>query len=164
MKKILIIACLSVGLMACSSDDANEFEPTTLEINTIAHSEITYDGLAGAGQEGILQENKVISTVLDWQGLIDDIDYLEGGNEPILTVLQNVSVDFQQEEILAVFDEVKTTGGYSIDIVNVVEHEKKVVVTIDRLKKGGDATVITQPFHIVKIPKLNKPVAFVAAN
>ncbi|TDS55303.1 protease complex subunit PrcB family protein [Myroides indicus] len=147
-------------MTACSSDDnkqSSDFEPVAVE-------EILNGNLSGGDRVGIGQENRVIVTVVDWQELIDQIDYIEGGNESIIRILENVSIDFQQEEVLAVFEEVKTTGGYSIDITNVEEREKEVVVTIERLKKGGDDTVITQPFHIVKIPKINKSVVFVEVD
>lgn len=159
MKRILLIACLSLGMMACSNDDNTqdkEFEIVTLKIDTIIH-----DDLFGAGREDIGQENMVINTVANWQELIDRIDYSQEGNTSVIAILENASIDFRIEEVLAVFEEVKMYGGYSIDIMKVEEHEKEVIVTINRMKRGGDAPVITQPFHIVKIQKVKKPVVFI---
>ena len=160
MRKIFLVALASLGLMACSNDDSNsteqDFEPVVLEVNTVLQN-----NLGGNGQEGIGAENRVISNVSQWNQLIDEIDYTDDGVNGIVATLEAVTIDFDNEDVLAVFEEIKNYGGYSIDIVKVEEQEKKVVVTIDRLLKGGDATVITQPFHIVKIAKVNKPIVFV---
>lgn len=160
MRKIFLVALASLGLMACSNDDSNsteqDFEPVALEVNTVLQN-----NLGGNGQEGIGAENRVISNVSQWNQLIDEIDYTYDGVNGIVATLEAVTIDFDNEDVLAVFEEIKNSGGYSIDIVKVEEQEKKVVVTIDRLLKGGDATVITQPFHIVKIAKVNKPIVFV---
>lgn len=165
MRKIFLVALASLGLMACSNDDSNsteqDFEPVTLDISTLLQDTILHNNLGGNGQEGIGAENRVISNVSQWNQLIDEIDYTDDGVNGIVATLEAVTIDFDNEDVLAVFEEIKNYGGYSIDIVKVEEQEKKVVVTIDRLLKGGDATVITQPFHIVKIAKVNKPIVFV---
>lgn len=70
------------------------------------------------------------------------------------------TIDFNKYQIIAVFDNIKTTGGYSIDITSVVENRNNIVVTIKRLLTGDNSTVMTQPFHIVKIPKTTKPIVF----
>ncbi|TDS58866.1 hypothetical protein [Myroides indicus] len=159
MKKFLIIVCLSLGMIACSSDDNRQdkgFEPVTLEMKEIMHNY-----LSGEGREGIGKENRVITTITEWQDLIDQINQKNEKEGRIATVLKKADIDFQNEIILAVFEEVLMNGVDTIDITKVEEQEKEVVVTIERLIKGGITSVITQPFHIVKIPKINKPVVFV---
>lgn len=106
----------------------------------------------------------MISNVSQWNQLIDEIDYTDDGVNGVVVTLEAVTIDFDIETVLAVFEEIKNSGGYSINIVKVEEQEKKVVVAIDRLLKGGAASVITQPFHIVKIAKVNKPIVFVEVD
>ncbi|MGO3719401.1 MAG: protease complex subunit PrcB family protein [Mesonia hippocampi] len=151
MKKILIIACLSVGLMACSSDDANEFEPTTITIESV---------IAKGEMGGPFFENElftVITNQTDWQNLINQMSAID-------PAAPETNVNFNHYEVIAVFDEVKTTGGYSIDIVNITEFKEKVEIKVDRLHKGNLTQIVTKPFHIVKISKLNKPAVFIAVN
>lgn len=130
MRKIFLVALASLGLMACSNDDSNsteqDFEPVALEVNTVLQN-----NLGGNGQEGIGAENRVISNVSQWNQLIDEIDYTDDGVNGIVATLEAVTIDFDNEDVLAVFEEIKNSGGYSIDIVKVEEQEKKVVVTID---------------------------------
>ncbi|TDS58867.1 protease complex subunit PrcB family protein [Myroides indicus] len=150
---------MTLGIIACSSDDnkqSNEFEIVTLEINTIVNSY-----MSGAGQENIGQENKVVTDLTELEALIDRIDYIKYGNDTIVELLENADIDFEREMIIAVFDEVKNHGGYSIDITKVEEHEKEILVTIERLHRGDLTAHFTQPLHIVKISKINKPVVFV---
>ena len=64
------------------------------------------------------------------------------------------------KKIIAVFDKIYGNGGHSIDIIKITENENKVIVTIENIL-GGDATsIMTQPFHIVKIPKTDKLIIF----
>jgi len=52
-------------------------------------------------------------------------------------------------------------GGYTIDITGVVENKNDLTVTIRNLSPNGAVyTVITQPYHIVKIPKTEKRIVF----
>lgn len=71
-----------------------------------------------------------------------------------------INIDFTNFQIIAVFDNIKLQGGHSIDITKISENENNIVVTIQNLLPGGINSVITQPFHIVKIPKSTKPVVF----
>lgn len=70
-------------------------------------------------------------------------------------------IDFSNFILLAVFDEIKMNGGYTIDITGVVENKNDITVTIRNLSPNGAVyTVINQPYHIVKIPKTEKRIVF----
>lgn len=52
-------------------------------------------------------------------------------------------------------------GGHTIDITNITEFETTIVVTVENLQTGNTSGVfVTQPYHIVKIPKATKPIVF----
>ncbi|WP_431243409.1 protease complex subunit PrcB family protein [Flavobacterium sp. P21] len=72
----------------------------------------------------------------------------------------DVTVDFTKYQVIAVFDEVHNYGGYSIDITKVTESKIQTIIKVEKLLKGNLTTVITQPYHIIKIAKSNKTVVF----
>jgi hypothetical protein len=59
-----------------------------------------------------------------------------------------------------VFDEVKSDGGWSIDITNIENQENQIVVTVTNLHTGNITSVMTQPYQIVKIPVSDKEIVF----
>ncbi|HAQ19423.1 MAG TPA: hypothetical protein DCR40_09365 [Prolixibacteraceae bacterium] len=62
---------------------------------------------------------------------------------------------------LAAFDEIKMNGVYKIEITGIVENQNDLTTTIRRSSpKGVVDTVITRPYHIVKIPKTEKAIIY----
>lgn len=147
MQKSLLFVLLII-VISCDKDT---FEETPLTIESI------YKGvLYGNGQENISKQNTVIKNSLDWNELMDKINSVNNVTERF----SETNIDFSSYTIIAVFDEIKMNGGHSIDITDVTENDKNIIVTVENLLTGGMTTVITQPFHIVKIPKRNKPFIF----
>ncbi len=73
-------------------------------------------------------------------------------------------VNFEEEMILAVFMGERTTGGYSIEIVEIMEKDDVVEVIIGQTSPGEDDMVsmaFTYPEHIVKMEKTEKPIEFI---
>ena len=106
------------------------------------------------GSEGIAQQNLIIKNTSDWENLIaqfNDFKVLE---------LKDTDINFDTFQLIAVFDQVYGNGGHSIDITRIVEYDANIAVTIEHLETGDDTSVVTQPFHIVKIPLINKPIIF----
>lgn len=66
-------------------------------------------------------------------------------------------VDFDQYSVLAVFVGERNTGGYGVEVLTVRTAEGKVTATIARKVPGDGAGtgVTTQPYHIVRIPKVD---------
>ncbi len=72
-------------------------------------------------------------------------------------------VDFSKYSILAVFMGEKNNGGYSTEITRVLQNGKNVEVYVQETSpKPGDRNgqALTQPYHIVKIPKADGKVEF----
>ncbi len=72
-------------------------------------------------------------------------------------------VDFGKNMVLAAFMGEKRTGGYAIQITKVVARNGEVVVFIKETTPPPDAIVtqtLTQPFHIVVVPKAKGTVRF----
>ena len=71
--------------------------------------------------------------------------------------------DFSKEMIVAVFQGQRSSGGYSIEISDIVEQDDKIVVySVADEPSGGMATMsITHPGHFVACKTSEKPVEFV---
>ena len=112
--------------------------------------------LYGSGAEGIEKQNMVISNQNDWNSLKDKMNSVN-------SVYDNFSeneIDFSKHRIIAVFDEVKGSGGHSIEL-NFTEHTDMLLIEVLYKSPEGMATsVMTQPYYIVKIDKNNLPITF----
>lgn len=74
------------------------------------------------------------------------------------------SVDFSRQMVLAAFMGRKPTGGYTIQITRVVAENGTITVTVRETAPSPNTPVIqvlTHPFHIVVVPKVNGTVRFV---
>ena len=173
---ILIAVCLCL-LVACKKEpqptscDNNNTEVISNRTNSepegtvhnvslkITPILIAQGDLSGNGAENIPQQNIVITNNNDWENLKAAMNSYNDNTTQYS--FSEEHVNFSQYQVIAVFDEVKTHGGFSIDIVEITEYSDKIVVEVDKLKQGGLICVITQPFHIVKIPISNKEIVFV---
>ena len=63
-------------------------------------------------------------------------------------------------QVIAVFDKLHNNGGWSIDVINIIENENSLNVNIDNLQNGNLTQIVIQPFHIIKIPRTNKKIVF----
>lgn len=147
MKNILLI--LTIALISCSSNDDNGNK--NVNFSLIGQSE-----LHGNGAENIEKSNLIIENTTSWNDLIDKMNTVNNVSDNFT----ETDVDFSQYIVIAVFDEIYSNGGHSIDIVSIVENEINLTVKIDNLMTGDDTQIITQPFHIVKIPKTDKQIIF----
>lgn len=145
---ILIFTFFVGFLTSCNKNDA--------DLNFVAFKMIGQGDLFGNGNENIIKQNMVISDTKSWNELIDKMNSVNNVSESFT----ETNIDFQNFSIIAVFDEIKANGGYSIDVIKIMENENNIVVTLDYILKGGNTTIMTQPYHIVKIQKDNKAVIF----
>ncbi|MFC1801459.1 protease complex subunit PrcB family protein [Nanoarchaeota archaeon] len=72
-------------------------------------------------------------------------------------------VNFDEEMVIAVFLGTKPTGGYTIEITEVVETEDSLEVYVKETSPSPRnivALAVTYPEHIVKVEKTDKEVVF----
>lgn len=152
MKKLLLPIFVLV-FTACSSDSNTTNKiPENIDSTLIAKGE-----LYGNGDENISQQNMVITNQTDWTNLKNQMDSVN----TISPGFTEQNIDFDVYELLVVFDQIRATGGFSIEIATVNEDENNIIANIEMTSPGEVATmVITQPFHIVKILKSDKTVIF----
>lgn len=73
-------------------------------------------------------------------------------------------IDFSEEMAIAVFMGEQRTGGFSLDIQRVEDKSGllKVLVHITKPEHGTIVPhVLTQPYHIIKLRKMDVPIRFV---
>lgn len=76
-------------------------------------------------------------------------------------------IDFSKDTVLAVLDGSKDSSGYEILIKQVVETKEKIKVFVEKAVPGDScrfAKALSNPYHLVKLPKLHKEVVFVIKN
>jgi hypothetical protein len=78
----------------------------------------------------------------------------------LFNTFDETDIDFSAYQVIAIFDEIHGSGGWSIDITGIVEYSDKIVVRVTHLKTGYFSAVLTQPYHIVKIPVSDKKIVF----
>ena len=117
---------------------------------------ISKGSLYGAGQEGITQQNMVITDALAWATLVAKMNSVNNVSKDFT----EVNIDFSTYQVIAAFDDVKGSGGHGLEL-SVTEEANRILVTVKTSSPQGNATaVITQPYHIVKIPVSSLPVQF----
>jgi len=155
MRRIIFSALLLAAMVGCQNDDAatTNNEPALLEFTVVGK-----ENLYGNGAEDIDEGNLVINDDASWQALLGKMTAVN--NLP--SNFGDTNIDFSQWTVIASFDQIQAYGGYSVDVVSVTEEDEQIVVDIEKSGggQGAAATVITQPFHIVKIPKTTLPVTF----
>ncbi|MGQ2984966.1 protease complex subunit PrcB family protein [Flavobacterium sp.] len=155
MKRIILSAALAVSLYSCQSDESGALntndDPIAVEFTVIGDQELM-------GSENFPASNLVIDNDADWNALKTQMDlynpYSEGFTE--------TDIDFSQFKVIAVIDELRNNGGNDINIVSVSRDREQITVNVEHSDSGPGnvATVLTQPFHIVKIEQTDLPVVF----
>ncbi|MDW8851660.1 protease complex subunit PrcB family protein [Flavobacterium sp. MMLR14_040] len=147
MKQIITI--LSILFLFASCDNADS-ETADLDFSTVLQ------GDHFNGNYGNTKENLVIKDQQTWSDLISKMNPFSDTNY----YFPDATIDFTKYQVIVVIDEVRNYGGYSIDITKITQNNNSIFITVEQLKPGGINAVITQPFHIVKIPKTGKKVVF----
>lgn len=148
MKKLIFILSLvlvSFSIYSCKSDDNEQYK-------TVINTHLVAKGNTSATY--VTPQKSVFKTANEWN------NFLASYQPTAPTNLQQANIDFAQYDVLTVVDDVYGNGGHSIDIMSVTENPQNIVVIVDKLLTGDATTVVTQPFHIVKITKTTKPIIF----
>ena len=148
--KTVQLLLLSFVLFSCSNSE-------TQNTSTLITPELISNGtLFGAGDENISEQNVVISNQTVWNLLQTKMNLVN----PTFAEYPNI-VDFANYKVIAIFDKVQNSGGFSIGIASVIETESQILINVSHTEPNENAVLwITQPFYIVKIPQTSKPINF----
>lgn len=149
MRKIILTIILLTTISCSSNDSNNSSDPITVTL-------IGKGELYGNGAENIPPQHLVITDQNSWSVLLAAMNTTNN----VTIGFAETEIDFDNFTVIAVIDAIQLYGGYSISITNVIENESTIAVTVETLANGGVNPVVNQPFHIIKIPKKNKPVVF----
>jgi hypothetical protein len=150
MKKTLLLFIVAL-FIGCSGTNLN------FQSILISPIQIGVGNLYGNGNEKITKQNLVISNNLAWTELMVKMNSVNNETQN----LNETNIDFSKFVVLAIFDEVKVSGGYSISIKGILENQDNLTVTVQHTAPAGYAyAVMTQPYCIVKIPVTTKEIFF----
>ncbi|ALM49982.1 hypothetical protein AMR72_14375 [Flavobacterium psychrophilum] len=149
MKKIVLAMFVLFSVIACESDDNKQTggsgnnTPTNIQFTTLAKGNVT-TGSAVSPRFYVLRTQTEYNTFKEEKQLLTDL-----------------VVDFNINEVIVVFDELKTGGGYAVDVTNISRMDNKLTVKLQSSAPQPDDTAInTQPYHAVRLQKTGLPVVF----
>jgi uncharacterized membrane protein len=129
---------------------------TTTKINEVSFQTVSKGVLFGDGVEGISESNISFTDVNDWKSFLEKI------NTP--NTFSKVTIDFSEQQLLCVFDTIRNTSGYKIEIKNILIENKGIKIIYTSAKPSAKEMVnmvITQPYHLVIINKRAEEVTFI---
>ncbi|MFP4844257.1 hypothetical protein [Winogradskyella sp. PE311] len=144
---LLLIAILAINCKTSEKHLKMENEEPLL---------ISKGNLFGAGAEDIKKQNLIILNQNDWNALLTKMNSIN----KVTDDFTETEIDFKIYRIIAVFDELKTTGGHSIEL-DFKTNSQNVLVKVNYKSPNGMAvSAMTQPYYIAKIPNNNLPIQF----
>lgn len=153
MKKHLLLLLCSIFFMTIccrSNNDENMDSKNQINFQLIGKGNLM-------GSSYAPPQNTAITNSIQWNNFLNQID--SSSNHPSANFTET-NIDFNQFMVIVVVDSVYPNGGHSVDIMTIDENTQNIEVDVEKLLQGNVTTVITQPYHIVKIPKILKPVIF----
>lgn len=156
----LILCVFLFGVLGCSST----IQPSkTLKKEEIVFNTISKGVLFGNGIEGILEEKFTITNEKQWQVFLNKINSVNN----VSSSFSEININFSNHNIICVFDTIRNTGGYAIEIERIFIEKKNLNIVYNKKEPGPmemTTTIITQPYHIVKIQKRGEDHKFITKN
>ena len=145
--KLFITIIFSLLFIGCPKNEQGGF------------TSLSKGNLFGAGEEGFKKENIIISSKEEWKSFLLKIDTTNKVSE----TFEN-AIDFSRDMIIVCIDKVRNTGGFSIEVIDIVNEGDTFLV---KVKSTGPkpmdmvTSAIMQPYHIVKISTTSKEIKFI---
>lgn len=149
MKQIITLFSFLFLLTGCSND--NNSNQSDVSFSTVVQKD-----LSPSDQKPIAETKVVITDTQTWNTFITKISVVNEESSYFI----DKNIDFTKFQIIAVIDQKYLNGGHTIDITKIAENKNNIYVKVEKLHTGNIATVLTQPYHIVKIAKSSKKVIF----
>ncbi len=152
----LLLALLAQMLFSCGSEKELTGNETTEGLKIIPFTTVGQGALFGGGQEGF---NELEPTLIalrsaeEWAAFkaqMNSVNTVTGG-------FRDQEIDFESEMLVACIDKVRGSGGHEVRIDAIEESAADIQVRVLQVSPVDmAASVLTQPFHIVRIPKTDK--------
>ena len=134
---VIIAVCSALAIQGCEKKEKEQAK--NIPVNSIAQGYISKD---------CRNNNFVFKSQ---QSLDDFIEAFEIPN------LSQLKINFDTDMVIAVIE--SNNSSSTIDITSITEFKDKIEVRVENLHKGMTAD-IGSIYHIVKIPKTDKNIAF----
>lgn len=147
MKNLLFAFSLLIVFSSCNKIECAEYT------DEVIYQHIDNGALYGNGEEGISEENFVITSSSEWTALKNKMDAVNNVSDEFA----NTPINFDEQFVIASFDKVQSNGGHVLEISNLVFNGASLEASI--LKTGGSGmstSVITQPYHIIVLDKCDE--------
>lgn len=149
---LFAVYSFSAVFTSCGTSDVKHTENTVSK--RIDYLPVKNGVLHGAGEEGISQGVMGISSIEDYNELINKMNSI---NEEVEDDIITNERFFEEEMLIFVFDKVRGTGGYAFEIEEIIENNEVLKVKVVSKPPSDPATsVMTQPYQIVSINKSDK--------
>ena len=146
-----------IGLQSCETPrEVIDDKPTDglAEIVEVSFKSIANGYLTGDGAEEISKGGIVINSQAEWSALKTKMNSVN-------KTIDDPAVDFNKMTVLAYFDQIRGSGGYSVAFASISQTGNTVQTRIKMSAPKGDAIeIMTQPYSIVFIEKTDKTIAF----
>ena len=156
----LILCTFLFVLLGCGSTMQSS---KNLKNEEIVFSTISKGKLFGNGIEGIIEEKFTITNEKQWQVFLNKINSVNN----VSLSFTETNINFSNHIIICVFDAIRNTGGYAIEIKRVFVEKNNLNIVYTKKGPGPMemvTTAITQPYHIVKIEKRGEGHKFINKN
>ena len=145
----MLCSTLLLLLLSCNDcKEENNFTPQTIIPILIGQGNLS-------GNENIAPQNTVFYDSTNWNTVLNSFDQ---GTLQQLT--ETTDIDFNNYQLIAVFDTLYPSPTYNVTITNVTENMNEIVVTYQKTFAPSPISVYAQSFYISRIPKSTKPVVF----
>ena len=142
---------LSCGAQKKSIEETIEQIEQT-ELILVQHEIVAHGALYGGGEEHIQESTIVINSLEEWEALKANMNSINNVSEGF----KIKEIDFNNYTVIACFDQVRPSGGFSIKVKTITESSTQITVYLDKTSPDMPATsVLTQPYEIVMIEKTN---------
>ncbi|WP_372474612.1 hypothetical protein AB4865_04915 [Capnocytophaga sp. ARDL2] len=143
MKKILALSIATIGMIACGNDDSTTMEEQTVAFETLAKGNDLdlYDNL----NQNL---NLIISNDNEFENFVTTTSF-NTSNFP--------TVNYYSSKVIVLLGKLSQTGS-NYEISNITETSEHIMINLT--ETYNDATVMSKPYHIVKINQTSKPILF----
>ena len=165
MKNTLLLAVFFLMLSCANnpidSDLLSSSSATDAAIYPVTMSQF----LIGKGTDtGLLYQlpaqKILINNQNSWNLFLNQLIVSGYSSSSLTPTFTTTNIDFNNFMVLVCVDILKPTDTFNINIVNVIENQNNINVTVTNTGSIGFLLTVGQPYHIVRIPKRDKPVVF----
>lgn len=154
--KMAVALALIFAVSACNDKEeetsGNDDFPKAVEFTTIGRC-----SLSETGGERISKENLAITSTSEWEAFKTKIG--DAHSCPVNDFL-TMEIDFSAYQVIAIIEDVKPHGGYSIDITAITEDVDHIVVDVVTRSSVPAPDIEIQPFCLALMPASEKKIVF----